>query len=125
VSRSGVELCDDIQRAIALVHGYMAGHATARQPSIRAELDFKTRDAVTYRLIIGEAAKFLLRNFASKIAGHSTAGNRLENVLKQAYSMRNVLIHQHWALREQVVRATAKDDLPPLGKAIEALTGDL
>jgi hypothetical protein len=45
---------------------------------------------------------------------------RLENVLA------GFLIHQHWVVKEQVVRATAaKDDLQQLKKAIEALTGDL
>lgn len=39
--------------------------------------------------------------------------------------MRNRLIHRHWAVKEQVVMTTARDDLRPLGVVIGALEHDL
>ncbi|MFM0095628.1 DUF86 domain-containing protein [Paraburkholderia nemoris] len=126
MSRSGVDLCDDIRRSILHIRNYLEDYTVGKALPVVYMFDFKTQDAVIYRLmIIGEAGGDLIERHSPAVAKCSTADYDLESALKQAARMRDLLIHHHWTVDADVIRQTAEGDLSRLRVAIEALKKDL
>jgi uncharacterized protein with HEPN domain len=122
MSRSGVDLCDDIRRSILLINDYMEDYTTGKALPVMYDFDFKTQDAVIYRLmIIGEAAGDLLDDHRKTVDSLSTEDYDIAVYLKAFRRMRDKLIHQHWTVDPMIVQDTVVNDLPPLKHHIERL----
>ena len=118
MSRTGVQLCDDILRSASFISGYANSTPTKQQFAANSQLC----DAVRYRLaVIGETAVALLKRYPSEIAQASTPTYDLGTKLRLFRLARNKIIHAHWGASPALVANTIVNELNPLVQAIQLL----
>jgi uncharacterized protein with HEPN domain len=120
MSRTGVQLCDDILRSASSITQYANGIATKQQFIANPQ----ACDAVRYRLaIIGEAAKGLLNKnkYSAEIAQASTPTYDLGTKLSQFKSSRNKIVHVHWSASPNLIANLIARELNPFVQAIVRL----
>ena len=98
----------DIQEAIDKVESF-----TERMTSEQFAKDVKTIDAVTRNLqVIGEAAGHIPRRIKEKHRNIDWRG---------MVGMRNILVHEYFGVRLEIIWKTIRERLPELGKQIEGI----
>jgi uncharacterized protein with HEPN domain len=118
MSRTGVQLCDDILRSATLINQYATSVAGKQQFMANLQLC----DAVRYRLaVIGETAVTLLNQYPTEIRQASTTAYDLRAKLWLFRTSRNKLIHAHWGVSPGLVANTVANELGPLVQAIKSL----
>ncbi|MFW6855347.1 DUF86 domain-containing protein [Burkholderia gladioli] len=106
MSRTGIELCEDMMGAASAIFIYVELLDQAA-----FEADPVVQDAVMYRLmVVGEAAGDLLDRNQVDIA-MIDSGGRYVRLLKGFRRMRDLLIHHHWKVNLQIIWDTIREDL--------------
>jgi uncharacterized protein with HEPN domain len=110
LTRETRERLEDISRAIASIRDYVGG--SLEEPVIGETM---VLEAVLYNLVvIGEAAK----NVAAEVRA------QVEDVPWSDYAgLRDLLAHQYFRVRKEIVEKTIRRDLPSLERAVARLLG--
>lgn len=108
MSRSDAEILDDIQAAVASIHGHL------QHGPISVEI---VMDAVAMRLLeIGEAVKGLAPELIAAEPGIPWS---------DIAGMRDFLAHHYFATNPEIVQAVIDKDLGPLAEAVKRIRASL